>query len=398
MQYIARQPILDADRHLQAYELLFRNSLENRCTEDDLETASKKTMDTAVLYGLDALSGGLPVFLNFTHDLLVEEFPTLFPAQTTVIEVLESAHPSEALVQACETLKQAGYRIALDDFVPQPGYEPLIELADILKIDVRSTSTEERANLAAKYGARDRQLLAEKVETEEEFRSSIDLGFTLFQGYYFSRPNVISTPAVDRFDANQLRIMRLLSNPKLDFREIERVIKLDPALCHRLLRFLNSPSFYLHSEVRSILHALTLLGEQETRKWLLVASAVLGLRSGNEHLLSMMLVRARFAELLGPQVRLPGSSLFLLGMLSLMDVVLNVPRETLAEQVAVSGEIRRALKGESNDLGRCLELVTAFESADWTSCERLRESWGISSQDLSAMYVEAVRWAKQALD
>ncbi|MGE5109530.1 MAG: EAL and HDOD domain-containing protein [Acidobacteriaceae bacterium] len=397
MQYVARQPILDAKCSLRAYELLFRDSPENRCIAQNADFASKKTVDTAVLFGLDTLSDGHSVFLNCTHDFIVDGLPTLFPSETTVIEILESARPTAELVRAAKRLRQSGYRIALDDFAPQPGYEALIGIADIIKIDFRQSSREECAAFVARYG-NGRDMLAEKLETEEEFRFALDLGYSLFQGYFFSRPQVLCTKDVEGLDANQLRILQILAKPRLDFVEIEKIIKSDPALCYRLLRFLNSPAFYLHSEIRSILHALTLLGEEEVRKWLMVATVVLGLQAKNPQLLSTMLVRARFAELVAPAAGLPGASMFIVGMLSLMDAVLGIPKAMLADRVAVADDIRAALKGEGNLLERCLELVTAFERADWNRLEEIRRAWHISSETLPRSYLEAVQWTKRATE
>jgi c-di-GMP-related signal transduction protein len=397
MQYVARQAILDSNRTLQAYELLFRDSLENRCPEEDPNLASKKTMDTAVLYGLNALSDGYEIFLNCTHDLVVEGLPTLFSPEKTVVEILETAQATPELVGACASLKRAGYQIALDDFVPQPGYEPLIELADVLKIDFRTTAPAVRKEYAAVYRSRTRRLLAEKVETEEEFETAKNCGYSLFQGYLFSKPSVVSTPAVGGLDANQSRILRVLGRAELDLGEVEQAIKSDPALCYRLLRFLNSSAFYLQTEVRSIIHGLALLGEHETRKWLLLASAVIGLKTKDPHLVSMMLVRARFAELLGPEVRLPSSSLFMLGLLSLMHALLGLSLPLLADRIAMSPEIRDALKGELNPMGRCLQLIVSFETADWETCEKIRKTWPISVDTLTRSYVEAARWAREIL-
>jgi EAL and modified HD-GYP domain-containing signal transduction protein len=398
MQYVARQPILDAKRSLRAYELLFRDSPENRCIAEDPDFASKKTVDTAVLFGLDALSDGHSVFLNCTHDFIVDGLPTLFPSETTVIEILESARPTAELVRAVKQLRDLGYRIALDDFVSQPGYEALIGMADIIKIDFRQSSRDECAAFVAEYSGEGRDMLAEKLETEEEFRFALDLGYSLFQGYFFSRPQVLCTKSVEGLDFNQLRILQILAKPRLDFVEIEKIIKSDPALCYRLLRFLNSPAFYLHSEIRSILHALTLLGEEEVRKWLMVATVVLGLQAKNPHLLSTMLVRARFAELIAPAAGLPGASMFIVGMLSLMDAVLGIPKAMLADKVAVAEDIRAALKGEDNLLERCLELVTAFGEADWDRVEEIRRAWHIPSETLPHSYLEAVQWAKRATE
>jgi EAL and modified HD-GYP domain-containing signal transduction protein len=395
MQYVARQAILDADRSLIAYELLFRDSTENRCPPGDPDIASRKTIDTAVLMGLETLSDGHRIFLNCTENLLLDGLPTLFPPEVTVVEVLESVRPTRQLVDACHKLKEGGYRIALDDFIEQPGYEPLIELADVIKIDVRLTPVEHWPALAAKY-LRGRQLLAEKVEREEEFACAKAIGFSLFQGYLFSRPSILSTSSIDGLDANHVRILRTLASPQLNLLEVESIIKSDPALCYRLLRFLNSPAFYLQDEIRSVLHALELLGEVEIRKWMLLVCALgAGAAASKKPLLEMALIRARFAESLAPKMGLSSSELFLLGILSLMHAILDLSVESLVELVAVSRDIRAALLGTSNTLRNGFDLVLAYEAADWNSCEEIRNKWQIPARFISDSYLEAIHWARQ---
>ncbi len=395
MQYVARQPILDANRQIKAFELLFRNSEENRCPESDADLASKTTMDTAILLGLDTLCEGHDLFLNCTHDLIVGGFPTLLPPDLTFVEVLESVQPTTGLVDALRDLKSAGYRIALDDFVPQRGYEPLIELADVIKVDFRATTPPVWAQFSATYLAPGRQLLAEKVETEDEFQAAVGLGYGLFQGYLFSKPSILSTSSLANLHPNQLRIIRLLASPSIDFVELEAAIKSDPALCYRLLKLLNSSAFYLRTEIRSVLHALTLLGEVEVRKWMLLVCAVLGSRGKKSYLLTTALVRARFAELIGNEARLSGPALFILGLLSLMDAILDVPMSMIVDQVAVSVDIRAALEGLPNPLRSCLDLVLCYETADWSRCDHIRKQWRIPAHTMSNSYIEAVRWAGQ---
>ena len=395
MQYVARQAILDADRCLTAYELLFRDSTENRCPPGDPDLASKKTIDTAVLLGLETLSDGHRVFLNSTANLILDGLPTLFPPQITVVEILESVQPTRQLIEACQNLKSEGYCIALDDFIEQPGYEPLIDLADVIKVDVRATPASAWPALAAKYLRNHRQLLAEKVETEEEFVGAKAAGFTLFQGYFFSKPSIFSTSSVEKLDANQARILRTLASPQLNLLEVESIVKSDPALCYRLLRFLNSPAFYLQDEIRSVLHALTLLGEVEIRKWMLLVCALgAGAEANKKHLLENALIRARFAESLAPKMGLSSSTLFILGILSLMHAILDVSVESLVDLVAVAADVRAALLGTPNSLRKGFELVLAYEAADWNRCEKIRNRWQIPDRFLFDSYLEAIHWAR----
>lgn len=396
MQYIARQPILDADRCLAAFELLFRDSTENRCPESDPDVASKKTIDTAILLGLEKLADGHHVFLNCTENLILDGVPTLFPPELTVVEILETVEPTPRLIAACRDLKRSGYRIALDDFVEQPGYEPLIDLADVIKIDFRATPSADWQRLARKYLRGNRQLLAEKVETEEEFVAAKALRFTLFQGYLFSRPSILSTSSIDGLDANRIRILRILANPELNLLEVERIVKSDPALCYRLLRLLNSPAYYFQDEIHSVLHALALLGAVEIRKWMLLVCALgAGMAPNKKHLLVTALTRAKFAESLAAAMGLSSSAMFILGMLSLLHAILDLPIETLAEQVAISADVKAALICDSGPLNAGFELVLAYEAADWNRCEALREGWKVSAQSLAAAYLDAAQWARE---
>jgi len=396
MQFIARQPIFDVERKVQAYELLFRDSTENRFAGPDPDLASEEALDTAVLLGLDVLSEGYSIFLNCPHDFLVQRYPTLFPPDFTVIEVLETVEPDAAVLAALREMKRAGYRIALDDYVDHPRFAPLVELAEIIKIDFRATPPEARSELARRYNHGRTQLLAEKVETPEELAEAERLGFELFQGYLFGEPEVLTTRKVPVLADTHLRIQRAVSSPHLDLIAIEQLIKSEPALCYRLLRYLQSPPFYLQTEMVSILHALALLGERELRKWLmLMASVVAAGGEPNPEPIARALARARFTELLAPFVGLPSSSLYLAGLFAQMDRLVNRPLARIVEEVALPEEVAAALLGEATPLRQCQELVAAYERGDWRKSDALRQSYPIPEVELRAMRREAATWASR---
>jgi c-di-GMP-related signal transduction protein len=396
MEFIARQPIFDVRRKVVGYELLFRSSEENRCAEPDLDLASRKTMATAMLMGLDVLSGGNTIYLNCTEALLCGGYPTLFPAQQTVVEVLETVKPSPAVVSACRDLKSAGYTIALDDFEDGPGQAPLAELADIIKVDFRLSSSTERAALIRRYGKNGRVMLAEKVESDKEFCTAANQGYNLFQGFFFCRPKVLCTRSVKSLNPQHARILRILGHDTLDFREVEQLIKSDPALCFRLLRYLNSAAFCFQREIRSILEAVSLLGETELRKWLFLVSAIVSGRSHPE-LVTLALVRARFAERLGPCFGISGSLLFFLGLLSLMDTILDLPMSLVTEMLAIPPEVHSALLGEPGRMRDCLDLVVAYEKADWKLCDQIGERCQIPLASLMEQYFAALKWTKSLM-
>lgn len=393
MLYIARQPILNLDQSIEAYELLFRPSAENCFGRSDPDKASKQTMDTALLVGLDTLSDGKEIYLNCTSELILGGYASLIPPGVAVIEVLETVEPTPQLVEACRELKHKGYRIALDDFVDSPRFSQLAELADVIKVDFRVTPAKERDALVHKY-ADARVMLAEKVETQEEFESGRQSGFKLFQGYFFCKPKMISTRNLPWSGESGLGVLRALSKPELDFVELEQIVKAEPGLCYRLLRYLNSPAFYLPSEVRSILHALTLLGNDKTRRWLLLVVAVMNAGKRNPALTHAALVRAHFAELIAPHVRTDDCEMFMLSLFSLLDAMLEIPLDELLRQLPVPRSVAKALQGEPSRLRKCFEMVLAYEAGNWELCEGLRLQLGASDADLRQCYVEAVRWAR----
>jgi len=277
MRYVARQPILNADESVLGYELLFRDGVVDYFSSPDSDAASRSTLDASLLLGLDVLCDGRLAFINCTRDLLLNDI-TLLPPDRVVVEILETVPADEAVIAACRRLKKAGYMIALDDFVPGGPREPLTSLADIIKVDVKQSSLAQRAAISRQNGERCR-LLAEKVETRAEFLATRKAGFTYFQGYFFRRPELMQAREIPANRVNYLRLLKAVSRAELDPRELENVIKGEASLCYRLLRYLNSPLFGFPAEIRSVRHALVMLGEREVRRWLRLATTLVASQS-----------------------------------------------------------------------------------------------------------------------
>lgn len=390
-RFIARQPIFDREQRVAAYELLFRQTAENICISNDPDLASKCTIDTAVLVGVNVLSNGRMMFVNCTRDTIMNGWVTLFPPEITVLEILETVEPDPDLISACQELRKAGYRIALDDFVDHPHLAPLTELADIIKVDVRLSPPAVQAELARKY-ANSHTLLAEKVETQEEFGAVAQLGYMLFQGYFFCKPVVVSTRDISGSRATHLLILQAANAPELDFREIEALIKSEPAVYYRLFRYLNSAAFCFRTEIKSIVQALALVGEHGVRKWLTLVCAVLAGEGKPRELVALALVRAKFCELLGRYTGASESALFMLGLFSLMDAILDTSIEVILEQVRLPPEVNEALLGRHSVLRRTFELVLAFEAGDWTTCEQLADKLHVSEDAVNQAHMSAVAW------
>jgi c-di-GMP-related signal transduction protein len=393
--FVARQPILTTDEKVFGYELLFRDGIEDFFRSPDSDAASRSTLNSSMLLGLDVLCDGRRAFVNCTRDILLKDYVTLLPAGQTVVEILETVPADDLVVAACRRLKEAGYMIALDDFAPDDPRERLTDLADIIKVDLRATMPDDAAATVQRYGPWRCRLLAEKVETREEFIASKKAGFLYFQGYFFRRPEILTAREIPANRLNYLRMLTAVSQPELDVRHIENLVKGEASLCYRLLRYLNSAAFGFASEIHSVRHALSILGEREVRRWIrLVASLGAGQDKSSDLVLAA-LVRARFCELLSPKIQFGDSDLFLLGLLSLMDTILEIPMRQVLDNVPIDQECKAVLLGATSRLRPFYQLVLAQESGEWAAVRDLTTELHLSEADVSVAYWQAMQWARQ---
>ena len=271
--FIARQPIFDARGHVYAYELLFRSGLHNYFDCDDVDHAAASVIaNSSLLFGLNEMSGGAKVFINCTRQVLVEDFIFILPKQTAVVEILEDVEPDEEIIDACRRLKKRGYILALDDFVYHKNYEPLLELADIIKVDFLLSDVEEQERLAKTFIPRGIRMLAEKVETHEVYEQAKQMGYQLFQGYFFAKPVIVSRKDIP---ANKLQFLRILKDvhaEEVDFKKLAKTIQSEVFLSYKILKLINSAAFALRHKVTSILQAISLLGIREIRSWVSLLS------------------------------------------------------------------------------------------------------------------------------
>ena len=394
-RFIARQPILGADEKVFGYELLFRDGVEDFFQSTDHDAASRSTLNTSMLLGLDALCDGRRAFINCTRDMLLKDYITLLPSVQAVAEILETVPADDLVVAACRRLKEAGYIIALDDFAVNDPREPLTDLADIIKVDLRDTSPADAAAMVKRYGPWRCRMLAEKVETREEFLASKKAGFLYFQGYFFRRPELMTAHEIPANRLNYLRMLTAVSQPELDVHQMENLVKSEAALCYRLLRYLNSAAFGFTAEIRSVKHALAILGEREVRRWIRLV-ATLGAGQGKStDLVLAALVRARFCELLSPKVQHGKSDLFLMGMLSLMDVMLEIPMRQVLENVPIDLESKAVLLGETSSVQPFYQLMLAQEAGDWKTLNERTMQLSLAESDVATAYLQAMQWARE---
>lgn len=394
IRYVARQPILDREENVFGYELLFRDGVQSAFA-GDCDEASRATLDRSLIMGLDVLCDGRRAFINCTRDTLIKGLVTLLPSASAVVEVLEDVPADPDVMVACQTLKESGYLIALDDFIVDDKREAIAELADIIKVDMKLTGAEQRTAIMKKYGPWRRRLLAEKIETRAEFVEARDQGFVYFQGFFFRRPEQLSTRELPGNRLNYLRMLQEVSRTDLDISALERLIKVETSICYRLLRYLNSAAFGLKNEVRSVRHALSMLGEREVRRWVRLVAAVGAGQEKTSDLVLSALVRARFGELLTPVVSHGESDLFLLGLMSLLDAMLEMPMCDVLEQVPIDHETKAVLLGKASRLRPIYQLMLAQESGEWEAAEQLSASLQLDSKEVAGYYWRAQQWARE---
>lgn len=394
--YVARQAILDRDKNVYGYELLFRDGKQNcfpNVAQD--EATSKILASNHLTLGLDEITQGQTAFINFYEDTLLYRFPTSLDPMGVVIEIVETAPISKALLAACKHIKQLGYKLALDDHDFDPKWDVFLPYIDIIKIDIRESDFETIKKHVPKFLENRLKIVAEKVETYEEFITYRDLGCHYFQGYFYARPEVIKQKNIPNSKLSLLDLIGESGKMTMDFDRINEIIERDVALSFMLLRFINNPTINKRNKITSLRHALNYMGEVELKKFIaLLALANLG-DSKPMELLQVSLVRAKFCELLSQQRgddENPPEG-FLVGLFSLIDALLDRRMENLLENLPLSDDLNEALCGQKNHLLFYLELAKTFETANWLRTRKLAQVLKVEQKTLHGIYNQAVVWS-----
>lgn len=394
LRLLGRQPIVDAHGRLFGYELLSRSGGLNAFSGDP-EQATREVVDHWLML-IPAANEG-QAFVNCTRDALLDGTCTLLPPENTVLEILETIEPDPQLIDSLRSLRAQGYRFALDDFAPLPSRQPLLEFADFIKIDFLASDARARKQIYAMAAGSKSRFLAEKIESKEEMLVARSEGCSLFQGYFLSRPVIVSSRALPQNGAVWLRLLAALNRTPTDLREIENLVLADASLCYRILRLANSPLHVCLREITSLHEALLMVGEDAVRR--MVTIAIAGVMAGDRAptVAAMALVRARFCELLAPSLDQPPAQLYLVGMLSLLDVLLEIPMQRILTALPLDSNMKDALLGKPCALRRALDLALCLETCDWRHCEDLQRALGLRESFVAATYLESLRWTSQAL-
>ncbi len=312
-----------------------------------------------------------------------------------MVEILETVEPEARVIAACKRLKAAGYLIALDDFAPNDPRIPLVEFASIIKVDFRATTPEERSGMMRRFASPSCKMLAEKLETPHEFKQALNMGFVYFQGYFFRKPEIVIGREVPASRLHYVRLLELVSRREIDMRELEKMLKQEASVSYRLLRYLNSPLFGFSLEIKSIRHAMAVLGEREMRRWIRLVVAVGAAEQKCSELVLMGLTRARFCELLSNRLQ-SDNDLFLMGLLSIMDAILEVTMDVLLEQLPVDHETKAALLGQNSGLRPLYQLMLAQESGEWAVASELAKQLKLSDEEVAATWWQSLEWAQES--
>ncbi|WP_051617186.1 EAL and HDOD domain-containing protein [Desulfonatronovibrio hydrogenovorans] len=401
--YVARQPVFNRDMQIWGYELLFRHSQDvNSAYYEDGDIATSKVIADGFGMAEEWLSPNQKVLINYSQSMLLRGSPLALPAELAVVEILETVSPDEEIIRMCRHLKDQGYTLALDDYTGLPGLEPLIELVDIVKVDISGLPAADLVRVVRDLRKFNCILLAEKVGDFKAFDLSRDMGFDLFQGFFFSRPWIMTGKKLNASQLAKLNLINLLGSDDLDLAGIADIIKTDVSLSYRLLRLINSAGMGLAFKIRSISQAVAMLGQQRISTWLqIIILAEINSTPKGQELLFLSLQRARFLESVGnrsPGLPVSSGSMFLMGLFSCLDALLSQPMEEVLKKISLEPRISKALKGKDPELQKWLDLALSCEHGLWMDTARLLRQTGLSSEETALIMNESTVWAKRFLE
>lgn len=394
--YVARQPILDIDQNVVAYELLFRDGKSNSFPNIDPNQATSNILtNNHLTLGVEQVTGDLPAYINFHSQTLIKRFPSFLDPKKIVIEILEDIDISSELIASVKSLKEKGYTLALDDYDFDPKWSVLFPYIDTVKIDVLAFSLLEISKFVRGLSGVKVTLLAEKVETAQQFEKLKMLGFTLFQGFFFAKPEMLKQRKITTTKKNILDLIAQASKAKLDIDYISKIFSTDPGLSYKLLRFINSPTYGNSQEITSLKHALIYIGELELKKFIALL-ALSDLSEGKcDEIMRLSLIRAKFCELISQkrQDEVNPPKAFLTGILSLIDGILDHDIEFVLNVLPIHEEIKSALRNESNYLNQYLSLAKFIEKGLWKESEAISKQLDLDSQYCFEAHQTALSWA-----
>lgn len=397
--YAARQPILDKSKKLFAYELLFRDGINNVFPDIDGDEATSKMIEASQFtMGIGEFTGSKPAFINFTLQTLSQGYPEMLTPDEVVVEILETIKPGKKLLALCKDLYKKGYTLALDDYKHQSVWVHFYPYIKIIKIDIRQSRLDEiKEVLIAVKDYPHIKMLAEKVETYEEYNQMLQLGFDYFQGYFFAKPEMIKTKSLSPSQIAMAELLYETSKTELDLNSITNVFQRDVSLSYKLLRYANSSIFKRRSEISTIKQALVILGSGELKRFIGLMFAVTANPDKPSELINLAMTRAKFCELAAQDIRsqLDISIAFLTGLLSMIDAILDEEMATVLDKLPLSKDIKDPLLTKKGVMAALIKLVEFIEQADWDKTTLVMEKLKLDKDKVVEHYSQAVAWADE---
>jgi EAL and modified HD-GYP domain-containing signal transduction protein len=397
--YAARQPILDKNKNLFAYELLFRDSVENVFPDIDGDEATSKMIEASQFnMGISGFTGSKPAFINFTLDTLSKGYPEMIAPDEVVVEILETVKPGKKLLAICKKLHEEGYTIALDDYEHQKVWLHFYPFIKIIKIDIQQSTTENINDVcSAVKNFPHIKLLAEKVETHDEYNHMLELGFDYFQGYFFAKPEMIKTKSLSPSQIAMAELLYETSKTDLDLNNITKVFERDVSLSYKLLRYANSAIFKRRNEISTIKQALVILGSGELKRFIGLMFAVTANPNKPSELINLAMTRAKFCELVvhNSNLQLDISIAFLTGLLSMIDAILDEEMATVLEKLPLSQEIKDPLLTEKGLMAAIIKLIELIEQAKWDKTNIVIEKLKLDKDKVVEYYNQSLAWADE---
>lgn len=395
--FVARQPIFDRSLNVYGYELLYRQSNENFFPgTDDNQATVELLINSVLVMGLQDITDGALAFINFSRDLIDSNIPYLLPRKDVVIEVLERDAITPATIEACKKLHAMGYTLALDDFVFSNDIVPLIELADIIKIEYPAVSLSTQRSLIKAIGSK-KKFLAEKIETHADFKAAAKLGYHYFQGYFFSKPVIFNAKEISALNTNIFSILEELHHAEPSYQKISDIIEKDLGLSLKLLNLANSVYYGSVNQIKTIRHALAYIGMDELYQWLSLMMLKDIQNVENAEMIKLSMIRGKVMELAAKRFGRPdeSASFFFTGAFSFLDVLLNKSMEQVVTGLPLLEPVKQALLGIDNDYRKLLNCVIACEAGE---CGQVADQYPMNQIGVSTyanLYLEALKWTRR---
>ena len=398
---IARQPIFSNNGEVYAYELLYREEGKEdySCEDDNIATFSVISGQFLSRNGVGELTGGKKAFIHFTESLISQDVATLFPTEYLVIEIKQIHFQENEIIERCKGLKDLGYTLVFGDFIFKLGYEKMIDLADIIKIDFLKATEQQKKIYIEKYKNRKIKFLAERIETKEDYQKAVEWGYTYFQGYFFAKPVILPSNILSPNKLSVLKMMRCINQEKLDFEELTHIIETDVGFSYEILRIANSAFFSRGKKINSVHQALLRLGINEIKKWALLAVVrknETNFSSNYIELVNFSMIRSKFMELFSKAIGYQKqSSVFMtVGILSMLDIIINIPMETMVEELSLTEEIKDVLlvKDKKSILALSYQLILNCERGNWKEVSQIAQKMKVPLNVVADIHNEAIKW------